>query len=128
MGDNKTIQAVNFPGLNEEESLEVHYDDDFWESTSSFGDLFFWDTDYSFFWRKGFIEGLHLIEGGIGDNDGYGYDHACEIYTDIGMKPPASLLGTKEANRITVELEKEKIREAMSELALELTKKRKRSE
>ena len=65
--------------------------------------LFFWDDDYSFFWMKGFVEGIRLIKGAAGEHLGYGYQSACEIFSDIGINPPLRLLGTEEGNRIVNE-------------------------
>ena len=37
----------------------------------------------------------------------------CDIFSDIGIKPPLMLLGTEEANRIANEEEGKRIREYM---------------
>lgn len=61
--------------------------------------LFFWDNDFAFFFQKGFLEGLQILKGAAGEYMGYGYDSACEIFTDIGLEAPVKLLGTREENR-----------------------------
>ncbi|MBR2259757.1 MAG: hypothetical protein IJ899_20945 [Blautia sp.] len=75
--------------------------------------LFFWDDDYSFFWSKGFVEGIRLIKGAPGEQLGYGYQHACEIFSDIRIKPPLRLLGSEDANRLINEMALEEFRDAM---------------
>lgn len=61
--------------------------------------MFFWDNDYAFIFREGFVKGIQILKGAAGEYMGYGYDYACEIFTDIGLEVPLKLLGTKEANR-----------------------------
>ena len=75
--------------------------------------MFFWDADYGFFWSKGFVEGIRLIKGAPGEQLGYGYQHACEIFSDIGIKPPLQLLGSEEANRLANEMAREELRKEM---------------
>ena len=41
---------------------------------------------------------------------GYGYEYTEEIFTDIGMKAPIRLLGSKEANRLRFEAMTEAMR------------------
>ncbi len=65
--------------------------------------LFFWDRDFEIVFCKGFIEGIRFLKSMAGESLGYGYDYASEIFTDIGMKAPLLLLGTREANRIANE-------------------------
>ncbi len=78
--------------------------------------LIFWDDDYAFFWRDGFVKGIDYIKAFEGQNSGYGYHHACEIFSDIGLKPPLRLLGTEEANRIANEVQCERFMEKANEL------------
>ena len=62
--------------------------------------MFFWDSDFQVVFNENFVEGIKFLKGFGGERLGYGYDYAREIFTDIGLKPPLKLLGTKEANRI----------------------------
>ncbi|MBR2528097.1 MAG: hypothetical protein IKE58_06495 [Blautia sp.] len=62
--------------------------------------LFFWDDDYDFFWTKGFVEGIRMMKGPLGEQLGYGYQSACDIFEDIHIIPPVRLLGSEEGNRI----------------------------
>ena len=62
--------------------------------------MFFWDDDYSFFWAQGFVEGIRRIKGAPGEHLGYGYQSACEIFSDIDIRPPIRLLGSEEGNRL----------------------------
>ena len=78
--------------------------------------LFFWDDDYSFFWSKGFVEGIKLMKSTVGDQLGYGYDEAEEIFSDIGIKPPIRLLGSREANRLINEEEARRMQEKTDSL------------
>ena len=41
---------------------------------------------------------------------GYGYEYTEEIFTDMGMKAPIRLLGSKEANRLRFEAATEAMR------------------
>lgn len=77
--------------------------------------MFFWDDDYAFIFQNGFIEGIRFLKSAVGENQGYGYEYACGIFTDIGLKAPLRLLGTKEANRIANELTMQKIRSSMDQ-------------
>ncbi len=47
---------------------------------------------------------------------GYGYDNVCEIFEDIGYRPPLMLLGSKEAAKIRNEVAKEKYHKAAQDL------------
>ena len=78
--------------------------------------LFFWDDDYSFFWSKGFVEGIKLMKSTVGDQLGYGYDEAEEIFSDIDIKPPIRLLGSREANRLINEEEARRMEEKTDSL------------
>ena len=62
--------------------------------------LLFWDHDYILFFEKGFVEGLMIAKGAAGDIQGYGYQYVCNMFSDIGIKPPLRLLGSEEANRL----------------------------
>ena len=77
--------------------------------------LIFWDDDYDFYWRDGFIKGIEYLKGAEGQNSGYGYHYVCDIFSDIGIKPPLMLVGTEEANRIATEVQNERIREKMND-------------
>ena len=77
--------------------------------------LIFWDDDYEFYWRDGFIKGIEYLKGAEGQNSGYGYHYVCDIFSDIGIKPPLMLVGTEEANRIATEVQNERIREKMND-------------
>ena len=77
--------------------------------------LIFWDDDYDFFWRDGFIRGIKYLKDAAGQNAGYGYHYTCEIFTDIGIKPPLLLVGTEEANRIANKVQTEMMLEKMND-------------
>ena len=70
--------------------------------------IFTWDNDYVFYWKDGFISGIEYLKGVAGQNAEYGYKYTCDIFSDIGIKPPLMLLGTEEANRIAVEVGKDR--------------------
>ena len=74
-------------------------------------DMYFWDDDYSVIWTKGFIEGIKLIKSAAGDQLGYGYEYAEASFTDIGIKAPIRLLGSREANRLVNEEEAKRMQE-----------------
>ncbi|MCD7957361.1 MAG: hypothetical protein LUG93_16775 [Lachnospiraceae bacterium] len=76
--------------------------------------LFFWDDDYAFFFSDSLIEGINGLKGFVGEQMGYGYEYTCGIFSDIGMKPPIMLLGTKEGNRIANEVAAKKYAEKIS--------------
>lgn len=78
--------------------------------------LIFWDDDYAIFWTEGFVKGILHLKGLGGKNAGYGYRHTCEIFSDIGLKPPLMLLGTETANQIEIEVQIEQFRKRLSEL------------
>ncbi|MCD7956391.1 MAG: hypothetical protein LUG93_11710 [Lachnospiraceae bacterium] len=78
--------------------------------------LFFWDDDYAFFFSDSLIEGINGLKGFVGEQMGYGYEYTCGIFSDIGMKPPIMLLGTKEGNRIANEVAAKKYAEKMSSM------------
>lgn len=78
--------------------------------------IIFWDDDYVFYWKDGFISGIEYLKGAAGQNAGYGYKYTCDIFSDIGIKPPLMLLGTEEANRIAVEVGNERLREKMNDI------------
>lgn len=78
--------------------------------------IIFWDDDYAFYWKDGFISGIEYLKGVTGQNAGYGYKYTCDIFSDIGIKPPLMLLGTEEANRIAVEVGNERLREKMNDI------------
>ena len=78
--------------------------------------LFFWDDDYSYFWTQGFVDGIRLIKGAPGEHLGYGYQSACEIFSDIGIKPPIRLMGSEEGNRLFNEQALKKFREEMDRI------------
>lgn len=78
--------------------------------------LFFWDRDYSLFFEETFINGIHIVESFTGEQTGYGYDHACEIFTDIGIKAPLRLVGTREANRVANEESRKRVAEILNNM------------
>lgn len=78
--------------------------------------LFFWDDDYDFFFQDGLIDGINMLKSYAGEQAGYGYEYTCEIFKDIGLKPPLLLLGTKEANRIANEITAQRVAEEMEKL------------
>lgn len=78
--------------------------------------LIFWDDDYDFFWRDGFIEGIHYLKRLEGQSAGYGYQYTCRIFSDIGIKPPLMLLGTEEANKIVTKVQQEQFNKHISEV------------
>lgn len=82
--------------------------------------MFFWDDDYALVFRNGFLEGIQFLKSIAGENTGYGYDYAGEIFTDIGMRAPLLLLGTKEANRIANEVSWQKAREKLESVIPEV--------
>ncbi len=77
--------------------------------------IIFWDDDYGFFWDDGFVKGIDHLKDLEGQNAGYGYHYACDIFSDVGIKPPLMLLGTEEANRIKSEVQNEKFKQKMNE-------------
>ena len=81
--------------------------------------LFFWDMDMEFLFQDGFVDGIIKCAGPAGTMLGYGYEYTQEIFTDMGMKPPARLLGSKAAS----EAKYEAAVKAMNEKAKELWKK-----
>lgn len=78
--------------------------------------LFFWDWDYDIFFGKTFIDGIHMLESFPGEQSGYGYEYACGIFTDIGMKAPLRLVGTREANKVANEVSRKKIMDSIDKL------------
>jgi len=78
--------------------------------------LFFWDDDCLFFFSNSLIDGINGLKGFTGEQMGYGYDYTCEIFSDIGMKPPIMLVGTKEGNRIANEVAAKKFAEKMADI------------
>lgn len=78
--------------------------------------LFFWDWDYDLFFSKTFVDGIHMLESYAGETSGYGYDYTCGIFTDIGMKAPLLLVGTREANRIANEETQKKVMESLDQM------------
>jgi len=83
--------------------------------------LIFWDDDYAFYWRDGFVKGIAYIKALEGQNAGYGYHYACGIFSDIGLRPPLRLLGTEEANRVANEVQKERFMEKANEFFSNIT-------
>lgn len=77
--------------------------------------LIFWDDDYDIFWNEGFIKGIGYLKSLGGQYSGYGYKYTCEIFSDLGIKPPLLLLGTEEANRIANEEQQRRYIEKMDE-------------
>ena len=77
--------------------------------------LIFWDDDYDFYWKDGFVRGIGYLKDLEGQNAGYGYQYACAIFSDVGIKPPLMLLGTEEANRLVTEVQTEQFRKNMDE-------------
>ena len=85
--------------------------------------IIFWDDDYEFFfWEDlsdgsscSFLSGIERLKSYTGESRGYGYQYACEIFSDIGIKPPLRLFGTEEANRIRNEVQKENVMKAQEE-------------
>ena len=78
--------------------------------------LIFWDDDYDFYWRDGFVKGIGYLKELEGQNAGYGYQYACVIFSDIGIKPPLMLLGTEEANRLVTEVQADQFRKNMEKV------------
>jgi hypothetical protein len=74
------------------------------------GNMFFWDLDSEFLFEKGFVDGIKRCAGPGGMLLGYGYEYTEEIFTDMGMKAPIRLLGSKEANRLRFEAITEEMR------------------
>ena len=73
--------------------------------------LFFWDTDYSFVFQHGFVEGIRSLVSGSASYMGYGYEDVTSIYTDIGLKAPLKLVGTEAAFNTVGEVVQEKLRD-----------------
>ena len=48
--------------------------------------LFFWDIDYEFVFRDGFVKEIRNLVGGMAAILGYGYEDVCAIFTDLGIK------------------------------------------
>ncbi len=83
--------------------------------------LIFWDDDYDFFWRDGFVKGIDYLKGLEGQFRGYGYLYVCNIFFDVGIKPPLMLLGTEEANKIRSEVHSELFRKHMDDFFSDVT-------
>lgn len=83
--------------------------------------MFFWDNDFVFVFQNSFVEGIRFLKGFEGERIGYGYDYTCEMFTEIGLKPPLTLLGTKEANRIRNEEMQKKLNAEMDEIMSRIT-------
>lgn len=66
--------------------------------------MFFWDNDFMLFFQDGFIPGILRMISGVGEALGYPYDYVKEIFTDIGLKPPLSLIGTETAYKLRGEV------------------------
>ena len=81
--------------------------------------IFFPNDDFNFVFIGGFVDGIRIMKSYDGELWGYGYDYAREIFTDIGLKPPLLLLGTREANEIARKEEKRLIEEEMMEDMME---------
>ena len=97
-------------------SMKMYYASSMLLKDDEANNIIFWDDDYDFYWQDGFINGINYLKGVDGQTAGYGYSHACEIFSDIGIKPPLMLLGTEEANRIAVEVGIQKLKKKMDEL------------
>lgn len=54
------------------------------------------------------MNGIHIVESFSGEQTGYSYNHACQIFTDIGVKAPPRLVGTREANKVANEVSQKK--------------------
>ena len=116
--EKKTIKALSStydmdPEEAEETAQELHR---LYKMGINDSPLFFWDDDYSFFWSKGVVEGIKLMKSTVGDQLGYGYDEAERIFSDIGIKPPLRLLGSREANRLINEEEARRMQEKTDSL------------
>ena len=80
------------------------------ENLSDEETLQFVDLDSEFLFEKGFVDGIKRCAGPEGMLLGYGYEYTEEIFTDMGMKAPIRLLGSKEANRLRFEAITEEMR------------------
>ena len=78
--------------------------------------LFYWDKDFEYIFGRGFVEGIKMIESYAGLNMGYGYDYACKMFSNVGIKPPVFLLGTKEAYEISYQESEKEIYKGFNKL------------
>lgn len=100
-----TIQRIDQMDL--ESSEEAGYDS-----------LFFWDDDYEIVFSGTFVEGIRSLVSGTGAILGYSYENVKEIFTDIGLKAPLLLVGSKVAYDITSEVTQERRADIMKEMPM----------
>lgn len=78
--------------------------------------LVFWDDDYLWFFRDGFVAGIKILLDAAGEQAGYGYNYVEKIFTDVDLKPPMMLIGTADAHRIANDQTMERFREAVNQM------------
>ena len=90
---------------------------DIWSSEEAgYDSLFFWDDDYEIVFSGTFVEGIRSLVSGTGAILGYSYENVKEIFTDIGLKAPLLLVGSKVAYDITSEVTQERRADIMKEM------------
>lgn len=94
----------------EQTALQIHRIHEMLPDDDEDDNMFFWDMDMEFLFKDGFVSGIKRCAGAEGTFLGYGYEYTEEIFTDIGMKPPIQLLGTKEASQASYDAMNEAIR------------------
>lgn len=94
----------------EEIALQIHRVHEMMLDDNEDDNLFFWDMDMEFLFADGFVSGIRRCAGPEGTFLGYGYEYTEEIFTDMGMKPPIQLMGTKEASQARYEAMAEAMR------------------
>lgn len=92
---------------------------DLWSSEeASYDSLFFWDDDYEIIFSGTSVEGIRSLVSGNGTILGYSYEYIKEIFTDIGLKVPLMLVGSKAAYDITSEVAQERHADIMKEMPM----------
>lgn len=92
---------------------------DLWSSEEAgYDSLFFWDDDYEIVFSGTFVEGIRSLVSGTGAVLGYSYENVKEIFTDIGLKAPLLLVGSKVAYDITSEVTQERRADIMKEMPM----------
>ena len=101
---NKLCNILLLEGLEYEDAAGIAKSAyQFWMMGPDDSDLVFWDDDFSIVFADSFVDGFQILKSGTGGLLGYSYDDACIIFSDIGIDPPISLLGSRDAFGIRTE-------------------------